>query len=392
MKKPDKLKIISLLLLLAITILSGCVTTPESKKESDAVFYPPPPAPPRLQFLRSFTTSQDITGALSGFDSFLTGNESQGYHLVKPYGVGLRNGKLYVCDSQASVEIFDLKNKKFYRMEGAKGLGKVVEPLNIAYDDQDNKFVSDPVRGEVLMFDAGDFYIKSFGLPGRWKPVDSAPCEGLLYVVDSLGREIKVFDIKTAEKIKSFGQGGGKQANDNLGLPTGIAIGSDKLLYISDSGRFQVVVYDRDGHQRRAIGRPGANLGHFARPRGIAIDRQNRVYIVDAAFENVQVFRDDGQLLFFFGGSGDRPGNLFLPADVAVDYDNIEYFRQYADPNFDIEHLVIVSSQFGKRLINVYGFGRQKGRTYPSEKEMEEKIKEKFKKWARDSEKEKEQK
>ncbi len=384
MKKPDLLRTILLLLALSLLPLSGCVTTPEPKKDQDAVFYPPPPAPPRLQFLHSFTTSQDITGSLGGFDSFLTGKESQGYHLIKPYGIGLRNGKIYVCDSQASVEIFDLAKKQFYRLPGAKGLGKVVEPLNISYDDQDNSFVADPVRGEVLMYDRNDIYIKSFGLPGQWKPVDAAPCEGLLYVVDSRAREIKVFDIKTAAKIKSFGRD--NEAEKNLGLPTGISVGPDKLLYISDSGRFQVVVYDRDGHERRAIGRPGANLGHLARPRGVDTDRQNRVYIVDAAFDNVQIFRADGQLLFFFGGAGDQPGNLFLPADVAVDYDNIEYFRQYADPNFDIEHLVIVSSQFGKRLINVYGFGRQKGRSYPADEELQEKIEEKFKKWSKEGE------
>jgi hypothetical protein len=377
----------SVLLISILLTLTGCATT-SPEKDTDAVFYPEPPAPPRLQFLHSFTTSQDITGSASGFDSFLTGSTSQGYHLVKPYGVGLQDGKLYVCDSQASVEIFDLKNKKFYRMEGAKGLGKVVQPLNIAFDQAGNKFVSDPVRGEVLMYDQSDFYVKSFGLPGKWKPVDAVPYEGLLYVADSQNREIKVFDIKTTNKIRAFGRDN-KKEEENLGLPTGITIGKDELLYISDSGRFQIVVYDRDGHERRALGRPGANIGHFARPRGVATDRQGRIYAVDAAFENVQVFRDDGQLLFFFGGSGDRPGNLFLPADVSIDYDNIQYFQEYADPNFEIEHLVIVSSQFGKRLINVYGFGKQRGRTYPAEEELRDKIEQKYKKWAGESEPEK---
>lgn len=364
-------------------LVSGCVTTPEPERQEEAVFFPDPPAPPRLQYLTSYTTSDDVVSGANAFDAFLTGRETQGYHLVKPYGVSMQDGRIYVCDSQATLVVFDVKNRKFSAMEGAKGLGKVVQPLNMAQDERGNKFVADPVRGEVLMYDAKDFYVKSFGLSGQWKPVDVVPYEGLLYVVDAKARDIKVFDIESAEKIRAFGRN--STPEKNLGLPTGITVGPDELLYISDSGRFQVVIYDRDGHERGAIGRPGANLGHFARPRGVAVDRDGRVYAVDAAFDNVQIFKDDGQLLLFFGGPGSGPGKLSLPADVHIDYDNIDYFRKFADPNFDIEYLVLVTSQFGDRLVNVYGFGKQRGRNYPSEDDLYELAEEKLEKWKKES-------
>lgn len=385
LKHPGRQKIRSYFLksLFLLALLSGCATTPQQAEKAQAVFFPDPPALPRLQFLRSYSSSEDIAGPGNPFESFLTGQQTKGYELVKPYGVAIKDGKLYVCDSQRTTVVFDLKNQKFYQMEGAKGRGKVVQPLNISLDAQGNRFVADPVRGEVVMYDQNDFYLKSFGLPGQWKPVDAVAYQGLLYVVDTKGREIQVFDIETAEKVSSFGRK--NKPEENLGLPTGIAMGPDENLYISDSGRFQIVVYDRDGHEVRAIGAPGANLGHFARPRGVAVDREGRVFAVDAAFENVQIFRNDGQLLLFFGGSGTQPGNLFLPADVTIDYDNIEYFREYADPNFEIESLVIVTSQFGKRLVNVYAFGKEKGRTYPSEAEMREQIDEKLKQWQKEN-------
>ena len=373
----------SLILVLGVIMVSGCATTPKPNEEIEAVFYPDPPAAPRIQFLRSFTSSDDLGAAASAFDDFLTGSAEQKYRLAKPYGVALHDGKIYVCDSQATLVVFDVKNNKFYRMEGAKGLGKVVQPINIALDSEGNKFVADPVRRQVMMYDKEDLYVKGFGYVGKWKPVDAVPLDGLLYVVDAEEREIKVFDIETGKIVQKFGRN--NKPEENLGLPTGISIGPDKLLYISDSGRFQVVVYDRDGHQIRAIGRPGTNLGHFARPRGVSVDREGRIYAVDGAFENVQIFRNDGQLLLFFGGSGTMPGNLFLPADVFIDYDNIEYFKEYADPNFDIEYLVVVTSQFGKRLINVYGFGTEKGRTYPTEEELKEKAEQKLKEWLKDS-------
>ena len=364
----------------ATLLLSACVSTPEPQKEANNVFFPAPPAPPRIQFLTSYTTSKDVEEKGSQFDSFLVGKKDPpGTHLIKPYGVAIHDGKIYVCDSQKTVEIFDIKNKKFQMLEGARGMGKVVQPLNINITSDSRKFVADPVRGEVVLYDANDMYVKSYGLPGQWKPVDVADYDGQLYVVDSRNRDIKVFDIESGEKLRSLGRS--NKPEENLGLPTNIAIDEDGLLYITDSGRFQVVIYDRDGHQRGTIGRPGANLGHFARPRGIDIDKEDLVYVVDAAFENIQVFRKNGQLLFFFGGSGRRPGDLFLPADVYIDYDNIHYFQQYADPNFTIEYLVLVTSQFGPRLVNIYAYGREQGRTYPLDEELMEKTQEKLKKW-----------
>jgi len=368
-------------------LLGGCATTKPLEKHQ-TVFYPEPPAPPRIQFLRSFTSSKDIKEGVSGFDKFLVGEEKVGIELIKPYGVSTTPGKIYVCDSQRTVMIFDLEQKQFYRMEGTRGLGKVVQPMNISIDSEGNKFVSDPVRGEVLMYDSKDMFVKGFQSSVKWKPLDAEPFEGLLYVADSLNKKIIVFDIGTGNPVRELGQSS-EDETENLAMPTNVSINKDGLLVISDAGRFQLVLYDRDGHLIRTIGKLGTNLGHFSRPRGVTVDRDGIIYAVDATFENVQIFREDGQMLLFFGESGNRPGNLYLPAGIHIDYDNISYFKEYIVPNFDVEYLVIVVSQFGQQLVNVYGFGKERGRDYMSEEELLEKAEETRQEYLKEQEKNK---
>ena len=91
----------------------------------------------------------------------------------------------------------------------------------------------------------------------------------------------------------------------------------------------------------------------------------------------------------FFGDAGLGPGGLMLPAKVAIDDRNIAYFRTYAAPEFEIEYLVLVTSQFGERKVSVYGFGHEKGKHYPTEEELRQQIEERRRKELEKMEREK---
>jgi sugar lactone lactonase YvrE len=358
-----------------ILAVAGCAA-PEKKKES-AVFFPPAPDLPRIQYLASFTGSKDIE-TQSGFDKFVRGEE-QKPSLNKPYGVGIYDGKIYVCDTNSTVYVFDFKEKKFYPLEGAKGKGKLMQPLNIGIDEEGNKYVADPVRGQVVVFDRADQYVKAYGLPGNWKPTDAVPYGDAVYVVDELNRVVKVFDKKTGAIVRTIGDKG--EADDRLLRPTNAAFDDEGNIYVSDFARFQILKFDRDGHFLKKIGRLGDTWGSFARPRGLTLDRSGNLYAVDASFNNVQIFDKEGRLLMFFGNqpkSTDR-GALILPAQVTVDYDNLKYFQQYVDPSFDAQKLIIVTSQFGTRMVNVYAMGMEKDTKYPTNEEIIKKREEEIK-------------
>ena len=337
------------------------------------VVFPPPPAPPRLQYLTSFNGLKDVE-TQSSFNKFVAG-EKEDLKLDKPYGVAIYDGKIYVCDTNATVIVFDLKGKTFGPLKGAVGPGKLMQPSNISIDGDGIKYVSDPVRGQVVAFDRNDEYLTAYGAPGNWRPVDAVAFEDRLYVVDTKDRVVKIFDKKSAEPIKSIGAQG--EPSERLQHPTNLAFDTEGSLYVTDLSRFQVVKFDRDGHFKSAFGKPGDNYGHFARPKGTAVDREGRLYAVDASFNNVQIFNKDGRLLMFFGEPGENAGNFLLPAKVTIDYDNVSYFQQYVQPGFEVEYLVLVTNQFGPHMVNVWAYGKQKGQRYPTDEELLKEIEEK---------------
>jgi hypothetical protein len=367
-------------LVIIFALISGCATGP--KQEISTIFFPSPPELPRLQYLTSFTGEKDIARKKSAFQAFITGDSEGKARLDKPYGVAIRDGKIYVCDTNHGVVVFDLVKQTYGELQGARGMGKLIQPVNIRIDADGTKYVSDPVRGQVVVFDKNDFFVAAFGEPETWKPVDAVPYEDQLYVVDTKNFQIVVMDKTSGAIVRKIGHVG--EPEEQLGRPTNLAFDKEGHLFVSDIGRFQILKYDRDGHFLGTIGEIGVERGTFARPKGIAIDREQRLWAVDAAFSNVQVFNRDGNLLFFFGVGGPRPGDLNLPSQVIVDYDNVKYFQQYADKNFEIENLVIVVSQFGDRMINIYALGKARGRHYPTDAELLEQLKTKLEKAAKE--------
>jgi len=359
-------------------LAGGCATAP--KAEISKIFYPPAPEPPRLQYLTSLTGEKDIARRKSAFFEFVTGTGESKKRLDKPYGVALWNGKLYVCDTNRGVVVFDLEHRSYGELLGAHGTGQLTQPVNIRIAPDGMKYVSDPVRGQVVVFDKNDFYVTAFGMPGTWKPVDAVPYENELYVADMKNYEIVVLNRQDGSPVRRFGMS--DDPAQRVARPTNLAFDDKGHLYVSDAGLFRIQKFDRDGHYLGSVGEIGREGGTFSRPKGVAVDRQDRLYVVDTAFANVQMFDKDGNLLFYFGEGGKRPGTLDLPCQVIVDYDNIRFFQQYADPKFDIDHLVVVVSQFGDRMINVFAMGKERGRRYMTDEEYRDELKEKLKKAA----------
>jgi len=363
-------------LLIILALLSGCISAPE--KKLPPIFYPPAPELPRLQFLRSLSGEKDIVAKKSAFQAFITGVRESQRGVDKPYGVAISKGKIYVCDVNQGLIVFDLNNKTYGQYAGSQGQGRLIEPINIRIGSDGTKYVTDSVRGQVVIYNKDDFYVNAFGDPDSWKPVDAVPYQDEIYVADIKNGEIVVLDRHTGAVVRKWGKEGEPIAH--LVKPTNLAFNSEGHIYVSDVGRFQIVEYDRDGHYLGKFGDIGTESGFFARPKGIAIDDKDRIYVVDAAFGNVQLFNKAGRILFFFGHTGIGPGDMNLPAQVIIDYDNIRYFERFAAPDFMIECLIIVTNQAGHNPLNIYALGRERGKHYATDTELMKELKTKAQK------------
>lgn len=318
------------------------------------VIYPAPPDTPRVQFLLAITDDRDLAGRRGGWLASLVGEESDAPSIDKPYGVDLFRGRLYVCDSMLpGVDVIDLRARTL-RPWRPGGLGVLRKPINCTVDPADGTlYVTDTERRQVVVFDSAGSYVAAFGEdPGA--PVDVAVEGGRLYVADLAVHQVHVYDKATLARVTSFPDDGSEAV---LRQPTNLWV-QDGLVYVSDLGDPKVKVFRADGTPVRELGSHGRGLGQFVRPKGVTVDREGVTYVVDAAFQNVQLFDPEGRFLMYFGGHYEGPGGMWLPAKVRVTYDDLDLFREYVDPRFELEYLILVTNQYGPDRLNVYGFIR----------------------------------
>ena len=184
------------------------------------------------------------------------------------------------------------------------------------------------------------------------QPYGVAIFEGKLYVADSKGPGLAVFDFVQRRFTLVTGSGNGRMKR-----PINVTIDRDGTKYVTDTGRDQVLIYDRNDRFVSAYG----TEGQF-RPVDVAI-AGDRLYVVDIRHHEVQVLdKRSGRLLFKFGKPGSKIGELYHPTNIAIGPDGDVYIVETS--NFRVQRFTAegkpvriygeVGSEFGT-------FSRPKG-------------------------------
>ena len=323
---------------LSAVLLASCAAPErEAPKEQERLVYPPPPAEPRFVYQRSIVGSVSVQRVTEEnlLQQALTGVSGiENEPMMKPFGVAVHKGRVFVSDSAAKViRLYDFAEKRAESF-GREGEGRVAVPLGMDTDAVGNLYVTDSSQRRVTVYDRDGNYLRAFGGSehlDRPSGIAVTADGSRAFVADTAGvssqnHRIAAFDPRSGELLYHIGTRGSGQGEFNLLRE--IALGPDGLLYVVDGGNFRIQVLEQDGTFVRAFGKPGRQFGQFARPKGIDVGPDGNVYVADAAFGNFQIFDPEGNLLIFIGTRANlnKPGTYMLPAGLEVDEDGRIYF------------------------------------------------------------------
>lgn len=311
-------------LFLALSFLaSGCAKAPVvSTEAATELVWPKPPETPRIRFLYTIATPQDMhirPGLFKKIARLVKGQAPS--RIMQPYGIKKDSeDRLYVVDVfSKAVHVLDRKNDNYYRFP-SKPVEGFVQPIDIAIGKNERVYISDSEAGVIHIFGAhGKRYLKSIGEAELKRPTGLAVNEKTdeLLVVDTLASRVVVYDQEDLRLKRTVGKD--TEDKDGFHYPTHITISGKGLIYITDALNFRVQVLNSQLEFLNAFGKPGDNPGYFARPKGIATDSEGHIYVVDALFDNVQIFDPEGRLLLAFGSPGHGRGEFWLPNAIFID-------------------------------------------------------------------------
>lgn len=295
--------------------------------------WPLPPDPPRVRYVAVYTCARDVGAARKSttrsLKEALLGRGRVGPErkhadgFFKPFGVAVDGfGRIIVTDSaQAVVVVMDPERHLFLPIGESTHEALFRVPVGVAVDAANNIYVGDTGLGRVLVFGPNLALKATFGAAGDLKaPSGLAVDEGRrrLYAVDTRQHVLVVFDLGTGKVQARVGKRGSDEGQFNF--PTGVAVGRDGQVFVTDTMNCRVQVFGPDLRFVRSFGSLGVNPGQFRRPKGIAVDDDGVVYVVDSDFNNFQMLTPEGQPLMWVGEMGQRPGQLLLPAGIAFDH------------------------------------------------------------------------
>lgn len=323
--------------MVAALFTAGCAQAPQNRdaKPFEIPVFPPPPETARIVWERTLRSSADVVAddKDGGLRRLVTGELRSGEGLDKPYGVAVRNGRVYVGDTVARhVVMFDLNAGRHARI-GVGDPGSLRMPFGMDLDPQGNLYVLDGTLKRVHVYDADGKFRRTIGQDMKWVRPSGLALDAArkrLYVVDAGGvdsesHHVYALELDTGRQLFKIGKRGDGPGEFNL--PRDAAVGADGLLYVVDSGNFRVQVFDGEGKFIKTFGAIGRQGGQFSRPKEIAADVNGNIYVADSAFGNFQIFNREGALLLDVGSRGntDAPAKFMLPSGIAVDVDGRIY-------------------------------------------------------------------
>lgn len=306
----------------------GVQDAPEGKR----LLWPPAPEVPRYMYAGQLLgeanfrapgsrAGEGFMGLLRAIAGLVVG-EAKPLELARPQsGAVDEAGRIYVTDaSRQAVFVFDPVAGKLDVWDKAEGLANFAGPVAVAAA-KGVAYVSDAELGIVARLGADGTPQRALGRGLLKRPTGLAydAERGELYVTDTASHDIKVLDLAGGLK-RVLGRRG--EGDGEFNYPTHLAF-ADGELYVTDTMNSRIQVIDgASGKMRRSFGTRGLYVGNLVRPKGIALDSERNVYVVESYYDHLLVYDRLGRFLMGIGGLGAEAGRFYLPAGVWTDHLN----------------------------------------------------------------------
>jgi DNA-binding beta-propeller fold protein YncE len=323
------------LLLAGALALGGCAETkymmrvdPEPRADgAPAQVWPAAPETPRYRYVgqlfgaQNFVPEQAAPGLGMKVFTWLVGI-FEGYEeqtvLKRPQsGMTDAAGRVYVTDVGAhAVFVFDPGGKLVVWNFAAKGQ-RFVTPIGIAAGANGEILVADAELGQVFRLAADGTPLGSFGQTILNRPTGIArdAKRGLVYVADTHGHDIKVFDDQ-GRLVDTISQRG--EDEEGVNFPTHLTFAGERL-YVTDGMNARIQIFDAQGKPVDSLGKRGILVGQLTRPKGVAVDPVGNIYVVESYYDSLLVYNGAKAFLMAIGGTGKEVGQFYLPAGVWTD-------------------------------------------------------------------------
>ncbi len=261
------------------------------------------------------------------------------------------NGRIYVAAAPCYIYKFDSSGAWLGRIT-LKG-----RPLALAVFNR-TIYVSLAGQSVITQVDTSGQIIRTFGSVALASDMAIDKVQKL-YVVDSKKRQVQVYDLQ-GRALYSF-------SSPMFVRPAGIAIDEkNQRILITEHGGIvppdsslplaAVHVFDLQGHWQESYGHYGAENAQFARMQGMDTDNLGRMFITDSYQGLIKVLDQYGTFLTVLGQFGFDKNQLAQPMDALIDRFNHLWVSSYntnALLRFEIEGLPVSLDQDAKDLLPV---------------------------------------
>lgn len=109
--------------------------------------------------------------------------------------------------------------------------------------------------------------------------------------------------------------------------PLGLAIGKEGRVYVVETAKNRVKIFNEDLTYHSSFTKADRRLGsgHLNSPMNVAINSLGHVFVTDMANNDVQVFTADGEYMYRFKKQGHGLGTIQSPMAIAVDSEDYVY-------------------------------------------------------------------